>query len=142
MIDLSTKYHFKKFSKEQRSSFTYWYYHWKAFNLTAFHLGCWKFKYIFHDIEKPWLMLLWKDYKLVQTWHRAHNNHHIEYPHIFDIDWEAVVIDWESSRYTKLAAPRTAYQELIYIEPNTELNYYTFIKQNMMPIIYRLGLDE
>lgn len=142
MIDLSTKYHFKKFSKEQRSSFTYWYYHWKAFNLTAFHLGCWKFKYLFHDIEKPWLMLLWKDYKLVQIWHRAHNNHHIEYPHIFDIDWEAVVIDWECSRYTKLAVPGTAYQELIYIEPNTETNYYTFIKQNMMPIIYRLGLDE
>ena len=62
--------------------------------------------------------------------------------HIFDIDWEAAVIDWESSRYTKLAAPRTAYQELIYIEPNTEPNYYTFVKQNMMPIIYRLGLDE
>jgi hypothetical protein len=142
MIDLSTKYRFKKFSKEQRSSFTYWYYHWKAFNLTAFHLGCWKFKYLFHDIEKPWLMLFWRDYKKVQTWHRAHNNHHIQYSHIFDIDWEAVVSDWESSQYTKFACPRNAYQELIYIEPNTEPNYYTFVKQNMMPIIYRLGLDE
>ena len=29
MIDLSKKYHFEKFSKEQRSSFAYWYYHGK-----------------------------------------------------------------------------------------------------------------
>lgn len=142
MIDLSTIYHFKKFSKEQRGSFTYWYYHWKAFNLTAFHLGCWKFKYLFHDIEKPWLMLLWKDYKLVQTWHRAHNNHHIEYPHIFDIDWEAVVIDWESSQYTKFACPRNAYHELCYIETETDPNYYAFIKANMIPVLIKLGLDE
>lgn len=142
MIDLSTKYHFKKFSKEQRSSFTYWYYHWKAFNLTVFHLGCWKFKYLFHDIEKPWLMLFWKDYKKVQTWHRVHNIHHIEYKYKDKIDWEAVVIDWECSRYTKFAAPRNAYQELCHIETNIEPNYYNFIKDNMIPVLIKLGLDE
>lgn len=142
MIDLSTKYHFKKFNKEQRSSFAYWYYHWKAYNLTAFHLGCWKFKYLFHDIEKPWLMLFWKDYKKVQTWHRTHNKHHIHYPHIYDIDWEAVVIDWESSQYTKFACPRNAYHELCYIETETDQNYYAFIKNNMIPILIKFGLDE
>ena len=31
MIDLTSKYLFKKFSKEQRSSFTYWYYHLQIF---------------------------------------------------------------------------------------------------------------
>ena len=142
MIDLSNKYRFKKFSKEQRGSFTYWYYHWKAFNLTAFHLGCWKLKYLFHDIEKPWLMLFCRDYKKVQTWHRSHNKHHIQYPNIYDIDWEAVVIDWESSQYTKFACPRNAYHELCYIEAETDPNYYAFIKANIIPILIKLGLYE
>lgn len=142
MMDLTNKYHFKKFSKEQRSSFTYWYYHWKAFNLTAFHLGCWKFKYLFHDIEKPWLMLLWRSYIRVQHYHREHSNHHLEYKYKDKIDWEAVVIDWECSRYTKYAAPRTAYQELCHIETDVEPNYYSFIKDNMIPVLIKLGLDE
>lgn len=142
MIDLSNKYRFKKFSKEQRGSFTYWYYHWKAFNLTAFRLGCWKFKYLFHDIEKPWLMLLWRSYIRVQYYHRAHSNHHLEYEYKDKIDWEAVVIDWESSQYTKFACPRNAYHELCYIETETDPNYYKFIKDNMIPILIKLGLDE
>ena len=142
MIDLTNKYHFKKFSKEQRSSFAYWYYHWKAFNLTAFHLGCWKFKYLFHDIEKPWLMLFLRDYEKVQTWHRVHNKHHIEYPNILDIDWEAVVIDWESSQYTKFACPRNAYQEMCSLKYIFPPDFYKFIEQNMMPVLIRLGLNE
>lgn len=142
MIDLSNKYHFKKFSKEQRSSFAYWYYHWKAFNLTAFHLGCWKFKYLFHDIEKPWLMLFLRDYEKVQTWHRVHNKHHIEYTNILDIDWEALVIDWECSRFTKYASPRNAYQEMCRFKYTFTPDFYKFIEQNMMPVLIRLGLDE
>ena len=46
---------FKKFTKEQRSSFSYWFYHVLAFNLVAKELHCWKLKYLFHDFEKPWL---------------------------------------------------------------------------------------
>ena len=45
------------FDKSQRSKFKYWFAHWCAFNMTALNLGVWKFKYLFHDIEKPWLML-------------------------------------------------------------------------------------
>ena len=67
------------FDKSQRSKFDYWFAHWCAFNMTALNLGVWKFKYLFHDIEKPWLMLLWKDYTRVQQWHRKHNSHHLEY---------------------------------------------------------------
>ena len=67
----------RRFGKDERSSFPYWFAHWKAFNMVALQLGHWKFKYLFHDIEKPWLMLLWKDYKRVQKWHRAHNTHTI-----------------------------------------------------------------
>lgn len=102
---------FKKFTKEQRSSFSYWFNHWKAFNLVAKELHCWKLKYLFHDFEKPWLKLF-MDYPKVQKWHRTHNAHHLEYNK--EKDYEAMVIDWECSRYTKYAAPRTALQEAAY----------------------------
>lgn len=112
---------FKKFTKEQRSSFSYWYNHWKAFNLVAKELHCWKLKYLFHDIEKPWLKLIWGDYKKVQKWHRTHNAHHLEYPK--EKDYEAMVIDWECSRYTKYAAPRTALQEAAYKLNDSSMKY-------------------
>lgn len=51
----------RRFGKDERSSFPYWFAHWKAFNMVALQLGHWKFKYLFHDIEKPWLMLLWNE---------------------------------------------------------------------------------
>lgn len=111
MIDLSEKYKLKKFTKDQRSSFTYWFYHWKAFNLTALHLHHWRFKYLFHDIEKPWLMLFWKDYKRVQKWHRTHNSHHVEYDGLWDT--YAMIIDWECSRFTKTDAPLNAFDTLV-----------------------------
>ena len=40
------QFHFEKFTKDQRSSFKYWYYHWKAFNLVAIFFHAWKPKYI------------------------------------------------------------------------------------------------
>lgn len=98
------------FSKEERSSFKYWFAHWCAYNMTALNLRMWKPKYLLHDIEKPWLMLLWKDYKRVQKWHRTHNAHHLEYPG--EKDWEAMLIDWECSRFTKLAMKNDASGEL------------------------------
>lgn len=99
-----------KFDKESRSSFRYWFYHWYAYQLTALHLKHWKFKYLFHDIEKPWLRLLWKgDYKKVQEWHRKHNSHHVEYMLINNhYDPEAMIIDWECSRFTKKAGQLNA----------------------------------
>ena len=45
------------FDKEDRSTFPYWFAHWCAFQMTALNLGIWKFKYLFHDWEKPWLRL-------------------------------------------------------------------------------------
>lgn len=98
------------FSKEERSTFPYWFAHWCAFNMTALNLRVWKFKYLFHDIEKPWLRLFW-DYEKVQRWHRYHNNHHLEYMYRGTIDIEAMLIDWECSRFTKESSPLTARQE-------------------------------
>lgn len=96
------------FDKSQRSKFDYWFAHWCAFNMTALNLGVWKFKYLFHDIEKPWLMWMWKDYSRVQKRHRTHNRHHLEYAGDKGYDFEAMIIDWECSRFTKLASPLTA----------------------------------
>ena len=103
----------KKFPKKDRGKFSYWYYHWKAFNLTAYHLGHWKFKYLFHDIEKPFLKLILRDYKKVQKIHRKYNNHHLEYyKGINKINYETLIIDWECSQYTKLASPNNAREEV------------------------------
>ena len=96
------------FDKSERSTFKYWFAHWCAFQLTALNLRVWRFKYLFHDIEKPWLRLLFRgDYTKVQRWHRHHNNHHLQYPD--KKDYIAMVLDWECSKLTKTSSPYTAY---------------------------------
>lgn len=117
------------FTKEERSSFPYWFAHWCAFQMTALNHKMWKPKYLLHDIEKPWLRLLYP-YEKVQKWHRNHNKHHPEWleirlaeclmPHeyydalyyINQFDYEAMIIDWECSHFTKEASPKTAREEL------------------------------
>ena len=125
------------FDKSQRSKFDYWFAHWCAFNMTALNLGVWKFKYLFHDIEKPWLMLMWKDYTRVQQWHRKHNSHHLEYKK--EYDFEAMVIDWECSRFTKSASPMTARQEfesLLVNHPYTP----SWVQHGIESALIKLGL--
>lgn len=138
------------FTKADRSTFPYWFAHWCAFNMTALVLKQWKFKYLFHDFEKPWLKLFMKDYKKVQKWHRCHNNHHLEYPG--KKDWMAMYIDWECSRFTKQASPLTAYEEMkkkvqqFYDEvKNENLEHLTIGKEleaNFVKISEDLGLIE
>ena len=102
------------FSKQERSSFKYWFAHFCAFNMTALNLKAWKPKYLLHDAEKPWLKLLWGDYKKVQKWHRSHNKHHVEWMLKHKTaDFEAMAIDWECSRFTKEAQQLNAMQELV-----------------------------
>ena len=87
---------FSMFSKNDKSSFPYWFAHWCSFQLCALNLGIWKFKYLFHDFEKPWLKLF-LPYKKVQKWHREHNKHHLEYGLKYGfnkVDWYALMIDW------------------------------------------------
>jgi hypothetical protein len=82
-------------------------------------------------------MLIWKDYKRVQQWHRKHNSHHLEYDK--EYDFEAMVIDWECSRFTKIASPLTARQEF-------ETNIYTnsdlpsWVKHGIESALIKLGL--
>lgn len=121
------------FTKEERSSFKYWFAHWCAFQMTALNLKCWKFKYLFHDIEKPWLRLF-MSYNKVQQFHRKHNAHHLQFKHQNRIDWEAMVIDWECSRFTKEAAPLTARETMIMkIRKDNSLKH--ILLTNMLPIL-------
>ena len=52
------------------------------------------------------------NYKKVQKLHRKNNKHHLEYKDKHNIDYEAMAIDWECSRFTKKSSPRTAYEQL------------------------------
>lgn len=101
---------YPKFTKEQRGTFRYWFWHWLAFNRTAKELGAWKFHHLFHDIEKPFLRLF-LPYKKVQMIHRRNNPHHLEYKYPDKRNWTDMVIDWECSRLTKEACPYDAADE-------------------------------
>ena len=127
------------FTKKDRSTFPYWFAHWCAFQMTALNLGVWRVKYLFHDIEKPFLRLLWGDYKKVQKWHRFHNRHHLSYKDPEKIDWEALIIDWECSRFTKLSSPRTAREEMETYREKDKVTY-DWINSNMCLILDKLGL--
>ena len=137
---------FKKFTVKEKSTFKYWYYHWLAFNYTAWKLGVWKPKWLLHDIEKPWLKLIWGDYMRVRQWHKHHNSHHIFYGRrngMNKIDWLGAVIDWECSHLTKCAAVRNGREEVDYLI--SDKSKYTNdekeeIRKNCYPILDYLGL--
>ena len=136
---------FSMFTKRDRSSFKYWFAHWCGFQLTALNLGIWKPKYLLHDIEKPWLKLLWRgDYKRVQKWHRTHNRHHLEYglEHGWDaIDWEALMIDWECCGLSKQEAQLDARETLEYeIQREKWKPYATDISNCLLPILNKYNM--
>ena len=113
---------YKKFTKDQRSTFPYWFWHWLAFNDVAREWGIWQFHHIFHDMEKPWLRLIFP-YKTVQRLHRTHNKHHLEYRHPKHRNWLDMIIDWEASGRTKKACLRNAIEEANFKFDNGEMSY-------------------
>lgn len=138
---------FPKFNVDKKGTFKYTFWHWLAYNLVAMKLGAWKPKWLLHDIEKPWLKLIWGDYKRVQKWHKHHNKHHIFSGRRYGlnkVDWLAAVLDWESSRYSKKAASKTALEQANSIINGNE-NKYTKdeieeVRKNALPVIKFLGL--
>lgn len=126
------------FTKSERSSFSYWFAHWCAFQMTALNLHHWRPKYLLHDIEKPFLKLF-LDYEKVQKWHRTHNSHHTEYKGQWDT--YAMVIDWECSRFTKVEAQLNAYDTLVKMmkkEPDEKMREKLY--ENIAPVLYDLRL--
>ena len=137
---------FKKFTVKEKSTFQYWFYHYLAYNYTAWKLGVWKPKWLLHDIEKPWLKLIWGDYMRVKQWHKHHNKHHIFYGRrngMNKIDWLGAVIGWECSHLTKCVAVRNGREEVDYLI--SDKSKYTKdekeeIRKNCYPILDYLGL--
>lgn len=133
------------FSKEQRAHFDYWFAHWCAFNMVAVSTGRWKIKYLFHDMLKPFHMLLCHDYKKVQKWHRTHARHHLEYAEkhgVDKLDMEAMCIDWECSRLTKSNCPRTCLEEINKLSENMP-DYITWqLISDMVVCAHKLGFEK
>lgn len=131
----------KKFGRKDRSSFKYWFAHWCAFNMTAVLCRAWKFKYLFHDIEKPWLKLF-LDYEDVQYIHRHNSRHHLEYKGgIEKIDWEALVIDWECSRFTKSSCILNAQEEMEKLTKKSVF-YRDTLPQKIIPILKKFNIHD
>ena len=129
----------KLFSESEKSSFAYWFAHWRAYNLTAMLLGVWKFKYLFHDIEKPFLMFIWRDYPRVKAFHRKHARHHWSYEGNKGYDYLGMVIDWECSRFSKATAQMNAYETSLWDKAHY-LEHAKDIEENIDPILKELGL--
>jgi len=139
----------KGFNKDSRSKWGYWFAHWCAFQLTAISLHCWKPKYLLHDIEKPFMLSLTRDYDKVQKWHRYHNKHHTEYalykdggaPDFGKVDWEGAVIDWECSALTKAQALMNARETLEWLVGHSPWKEHEkTIRSYCEPVLDRLGL--
>lgn len=130
--------HLKKFDPSERSSFNYWHNHWLAYNLVAIKLKCWKWKYLFHDIEKPWLKLF-LPYKKVQKFHRKYHKHHLEYRNPNKIDWEAMMIDWECGRFSKNNSPRTCREQVEELKTKKP-NKYQMVKEHLIPLCDKFNI--
>lgn len=149
------------FSKAERSSFPYWFAHYCAYNMTALNCKAWKFKYLFHDIEKPFLRLI-LPYEKVQKIHRKHNKHHPEWlenkigkkynsKFLNKVDYEGMIIDWECSHFTKSECPYLAFDEykiLMYKAtfeqkyPNIFKYCYDEFSKKLYDTIIKLGLKN
>ena len=132
--------------------------------MTALNHKMWKPKYLFHDWEKPWLRLL-MPYEKVQKWHRHHHRHHLEWledhiikciekdgnirPALDRFDWEAMMIDWECSRFTKEASTLNARDELAIMGTLGRLSKYPdlincweFVKERSLEVLNRYGFEQ
>lgn len=143
------------FTKEERSSFPYWFAHWCAFQMTALNLRCWKPKFLLHDWYKPWLRLFFP-YSTVQKIHKQNSKHHLEWfdkhgytlENIYRFDWDSMIIDWECSRFTKETSQINAYRkwEKVIDRLDSSNRNESLLREAMVVIGYKklkkLGLVE
>jgi hypothetical protein len=159
------------FTKAERSSFPYWWAHWCAYQMTALNCRSWKFKYLFHDCEKPWLRIF-LPYPKVQKLHRAYNKHHPEwlehkleeminkyegigsydvFKFLNKFDYEGAIIDWECCHFTKVEEPLDAHDEYkrLLNHDNFSKKYpcitkycYNEFSKRLMDAIKKLGLEN
>lgn len=136
------------FTKKDRGTFKYTIAHVLAYNSTAIVLGQWRPRHLFHDWEKPWMLLIAKlaykihilnedPYQWVRSWHKTHRKHHCDYyrdatltkprKDVCPVD---IIIDWECSRYTKG-----------YMKGASAYEYY-MSKRDSLPEILKIDLDR
>lgn len=133
----------KLYPESEKSSFAYWFAHWRAFNLIAMLLGVWHPRFLLHDIEKPFLMFIWRDYPRVRQYHRAHARHHWAYQGNKGYDYLSMVIGWECSRFTKADAQMTAYETYAYELHNTKnMNKIKKLRFYVFPLLKKLNLTK
>lgn len=130
----------KMFPPEKKSTFSYWWAHYRAFNLMAMKLGVWKFRHLFHDIEKPFLKLF-LPYKKVRHFHRRYHRHHRGYRNPNRIHWLDVIIDNECGMYTKEDSPLNARAYCEYLLEH-DVKDRELIEKHAMPMLDKLGLME
>ena len=77
--------------------------------------------------------------------HREHNDHHLAYgfKHGFDkMDWLAVALDWECSRFSKKEAQLNAYETMMRYKEKGEFDKYYICEAHLLPILKKLNLDK
>ena len=129
--------------KSSKYTFKRWFEHCCAFNMLASQAGVWKFRYLFHDLDKPFMSLLFSENK-VRKIHRDWFNHHCEcrFNCPQTVDWEAVAVDWECSRYSKsniLSAYETMLLWLDPNEPRYSIDNFKILVKNLFPILVEFG---
>lgn len=89
--------------------FKYWFRHWKAYQMIALKHKCWRFRFILHDIKKPFQSLIYNKSD-VREMHRKSSKHHIEYNNYDykNYDYLGMLVDWECARFTKPDKPLNA----------------------------------
>lgn len=72
-----------------------------------------------HDCDKLFLyMLPWLNKKQIQTYHHAHQSHHVEYPQYKVSQLIQTYIDWECAAMTKPDKPLNAFATLVHHYPD------------------------
>ena len=128
------------FPEEKKSTFRYWFAHWAAYQLVALKWGVWKFRFLFHDAEKPFLRLF-LPYRYVRKFHRKYHRHHISYRNPKRIDWLGLGIDWECSMYSKASQPMNSWLYAHYMMEHYP-EHKEKIENNLLPLLKEIGADK
>ena len=132
------------FSDKEKSTWRYWFAHWCAFQMTALNLKTWKFRFLFHDLEKPFLKMLGFKYEKIRKLHRENSRHHIEYKNPKRYDYLGMVIDWECSRFTKSDAQlnaRETFERMIEVNKKLDENFTRRKSPSMLLVSDKLRVN-
>ena len=110
----------------------YWFAHWCAYQMTAINLGVWRFRFLFHDMDKIILMNIF-DSEKAQKIHTRFSSHHFT-GHHKKYDYMGMVIDWECSRFTKKHAQMNAYNTLHTLHPE--------LVNKIEPLLIKIGINK